>query len=226
MNEEELIKKAFQDCFLHMKLKGSQDEKVLLMYSGGMDSVSLLWNLLKHTEQEVYVHSVCLHNSEGRHRAEATAVKNSIEYIQKNSRPFEFSSSVYSWVAKYCGGRDMALALFQAMRVSNGLGKSFSAVYTGDYNVRKEEGAEAYGILNAMTAGKRLRPVWATPFDYLTKKSVDRSKAIYLTMPEELRTMYWSCRKPSEVGDKFVECGTCHACDRQKTMREKLKCQT
>lgn len=226
MSGKDKVKEALGYCFEHMKLKGTANEKALLMYSGGMDSVSLLWNLLEHTEQEIHVHAIHLHNSEGRHKAEANAILNSIQYIKENHRNFEFSSSVYSWVAKGCGGRDMTLALFQASRVAAGLGKNFSAVYTGDYNMAKEEAAEAYGVLNAMTTGKRIRPVWATPFDYLTKVSVERSKAIYLSMPEELRELYWSCRRPAEAGNGFISCGECHACKRQIAMKRSIQCQT
>jgi 7-cyano-7-deazaguanine synthase in queuosine biosynthesis len=222
MSYEDKVKEALKNCFKHMRLKGAANEKVVLMYSGGMDSVSLLWNLLEHTEQEVYVHAIHLHNREGRHKAEAHAILKSIEYIKENQRHFNFSSSVYSWVADYCGGRDMTLALFQALRVGAGLGKSFAAVYTGDYNMSKEEAAEAYGVLNAMTTAKFCRPVWATPFDYLTRTPVERSKSIYLSMPEPLREMYWSCRKPTEVADGFITCGECHACKRQAQMKESL----
>lgn len=225
MEYQSKVKEAIGYCFEHMRLKGDAKEKVVVMYSGGMDSVSLLWNLLEHTQQEVYVHSVHIHNKEGRYKAEAQAILKSIQYMKENQRHFEFSSSVYSWMADGCGGRDMTLALFQSMRVAAGLGKAFSAVYTGDYNMSKEEAAEAYGVLNAMTSGKRIRPVWATPFDYMTRVPVERSKGIYLSMPEPLRDMYWSCRRPAEVADGFITCGKCHACERQTKMKESLKCQ-
>ena len=222
MSYKAKVKVALNNCFKHMRLKGTSDEKVLVMYSGGMDSVSLLWNLLENTEQEVYVHAIHLHNKEGRHKAEAQAILKIIEYMKKHQRNFNFTSSVYSFMAEGCGGRDMTLALFQASRVSSGLGKNFAAVYTGDYNISKEEAAEAYGVLSVLGTAKRFRPVWATPFDYLTKISVERSKAIYMSMPEPLREMYWSCRRPTEVADGFITCGECHACKRQAQMKESL----
>jgi len=225
MNYNSKVKESLNSCFKHLHLKGNSSEKVIVMYSGGMDSVSLLWNLLEHTEQQIYVHAIHLHNAEGRHKAEAKAILDSIKYIQENQRSFTFSSSVYSWLAKGCGGRDMALALFQSMRVAAGLGIAPTAVYTGDYNMAKEESAEAYGLLNALSTGKRFKPVWATPFDYMTKTSVERSKGIYLSMPEPLRKMYWSCRRPTELNNEFMVCGECHACVRQKAMKESLKCQ-
>jgi 7-cyano-7-deazaguanine synthase in queuosine biosynthesis len=143
--------------------------------------------------------------------------------MKKNQRPFEFSSSVYSWQSKYPGGKDMVLALFQAMRVASGLGKSFNIVYTGDYNIFRDEGAEAQGVLNALCTTRRVKPIWLAPFEHMTFTSVERSKGIYFSMPEELREMYWSCRKPTEVMNGFVVCGECHACERQKLMQESIQ---
>jgi len=220
---ETSVKTAIKNCLSYSGLKGDSKEKVLLMYSGGMDSVSLLWNLLEHTDHEIYVHAIHLQNKEGRYRAEAQAIFKTIEYMKENQRSFDFSSSIYSFMAPGCGGRDMTLALFQASRVGAALGKAFSAVYSGDYNMSKEESTEAYGVFNAAFVNKRFKPVWATPFDFMSKIPVERSKGVYLSMPEPLRNLYWSCRKPTEVAGGFLSCGECHACDRQKRMKEDLK---
>ena len=217
------VKQGIDVAFEYHGFKGSKNEKTLMLYSGGMDSVSLAWNLLEHTEQDVHIHAIHLHNTENRINAEAQAIKNSIEFLQKNQRSFTFSSSMYSWLSKYSGGKDMTLALFQAVRVMSGLGETFNAVFSGDYNMLKEEVAEAYGVFNAACSNRRLKPVWVTPLDYMTKISVDRSLGVYLGMPEELRELYWSCRKPLQSPAGFIKCGKCHACERQKTMFKKLE---
>jgi len=219
---ETKVKQALDICFNKNYFKGNKNETALVMYSGGMDSVSLLWNLLEHTEQDIHVHSIHIDNSEGRCKAEAEAILDSINFMKKNQRPFEFSSSIYSLKAQYPGGKDMTLALFQAMRVSSAISKQFNIVYTGDYNIGRDEGAEAQGVLNALCTNRRTKPIWLAPFEHMTVISLERSKGIYLSMPEELREMYWSCRKPTEVGNGFVVCGKCHACDRQETLRKSL----
>jgi 7-cyano-7-deazaguanine synthase in queuosine biosynthesis len=219
---ETKVKQALDICLNKNYFKGSKNESAIVMYSGGMDSVSLLWNLLEHTEQEIHVHSIHIDNSEGRVKAEAEAVRETINYMKKHQRPFEFSSSVYSMKMKYPGGKDMTLALFQAMRAASGLGKSFNVVYTGDYNIGREEGAEAQGVLNALCTTRRAKPIWLAPFEHMTYNSVERSKGIYLSMPEDLREMYWSCRHPTELLSGFVVCGECHACERQEAMRKNL----
>ena len=216
------VKQGIDVAFEYHGFKGSKHEKALVLYSGGMDSVSLAWNLLEHTEQDIHIHAIHLHNRENRINAEAAAIQNSVEYMQKKQRPFTFSSSTYSWLAEYAGGKDMTLALFQAARVMAGTGQSFNVVYTGDYNMTKEETAEAYGVFNAACINRRIKPIWATPLDYMTKISVDRSLGVYLSMPEELREAYWSCRRPSQSPAGFLKCGKCHACERQHAMFEKL----
>ena len=222
MSYETKVKQALDICLNKNYFKGNKNETAIMMYSGGMDSVSLLWNLLEHTEQDIHVHSIHIDNSEGRVKAEAEAVKNTINYMKEHQRPFEFSSSVYSLKMKYPGGKDMTLALFQAMRAASGLGKAFNIVYTGDYNIGRDEGAEAQGVLNALSTTRRVKPIWLAPFEHMTYNSVERSKGIYLSMPEYLRNNYWSCRKPTELLSGFVVCGECHACERQETMQKNL----
>ena len=222
MSYETKVKQALDICLNKNYFKGNDKETAIVMYSGGMDSVSLLWNLLEHTEQDIHVHSIHIDNSEGRVKAEAEAVKNTINYMKEHQRPFEFSSSVYSLKMKYPGGKDMTLALFQAMRAASGLGKSFNIVYTGDYNIGRDEGAEAQGVLNALSTTRRVKPIWLAPFEHMTYNSVERSKGIYLSMPEYLRNNYWSCRKPTELLSGFVVCGECHACERQEAMQKDL----
>ena len=222
MSYETKVKQALDICLNKNYFKGNKNETAIVMYSGGMDSVSLLWNLLEHTEQDIHVHSIHIDNSEGRVKAEAKAIENTINYMRKNQRPFEFSSSVYSLKMKYPGGKDMTLALFQAMRAASGLGKAFNIVYTGDYNIGRDEGAEAQGVLNALSTTRRVKPIWLAPFEHMTYNSVERSKGIYLSMPEYLRNNYWSCRKPTELLSGFVVCGECHACERQEDMQKSL----
>ena len=96
MSYETKVKQALDICFNKNYFKGNKNEKAIVMYSGGMDSVSLLWNLLEHTEQDIHVHSIHIDNSEGRCKAETEAILDSINYMKQNQRPFEFSSSVYS----------------------------------------------------------------------------------------------------------------------------------
>ena len=216
-------KEAIDTAQKYHRLLTKRKDKVVIMYSGGMDSVSLAWSLLEHTQHNVHIHSIHLDNSEGRFKAEAQAIYQSINWLKDHQREFEFSSCLYSYKAKYPGGRDMALALFQAGRVISTMTDPVCAVFTGDYNMSKEESAEAYGVLSALFMNKHNKPVWAAPFDYMSKVPLERSLGVYYAMPEELRKMYWSCRRPNETPEGFLACGECHACKRQYMMKQHIR---
>ena len=216
-------KEAIDTAQKYHRLLTKKKDKVVIMYSGGMDSVSLAWSLLEHTQHNVHIHSIHLDNSEGRFKAEAQAIYQSINWLKDHQREFEFSSCLYSYKAKYPGGRDMALALFQAGRVISTMTDPVCAVFTGDYNMSKEESAEAYGVLSALFMNKHNKPVWAAPFDYMSKVPLERSLGVYYAMPEELRKMYWSCRRPNETPEGFLACGECHACKRQYMMKQHIR---
>ena len=216
-------KEAIDTAQKYHRLLTRRKEKVVVMYSGGMDSVSLAWSLLEHTQHAVHIHSIHLDNSEGRFKAEAQAIHQSINWLKDNQREFEFSSCLYSYKAKYPGGRDMSLALFQAGRVISTMTDPVCAVFTGDYNMSKEESAEAYGVLSALFMNKHNKPVWAAPFDYMSKVPLERSLGVYYAMPAELRKMYWSCRRPKETPEGFLSCGECHACNRQHMMKQHIR---
>ncbi len=216
-------KEAIDTAQKYHRLLTKKKDKVVIMYSGGMDSVSLAWSLLEHTQHNVHIHSIHLDNSEGRFKAEAQAIYQSINWLKDHQREFEFSSCLYSYKAKYPGGRDMALALFQAGRVISTMTDPVCAVFTGDYNMSKEESAEAYGVLSALFMNKHNKPVWAAPFDYMSKVPLERSLGVYYAMPAELRKMYWSCRRPNETPEGFLACGECHACKRQYMMKQHIR---
>jgi 7-cyano-7-deazaguanine synthase in queuosine biosynthesis len=217
------VKESLDTAAKYHRLLTKRKEKVIVMYSGGMDSVSLAWSLLEHTQHNVHIHSIHLDNSEGRFKAEANAIHKSINWLKDNQREFEFSSCLYSYKAKYPGGRDMSLALFQAGRVISTMTEPVCAIFTGDYNMSKEESAEAYGVMSALFMNKQSKPVWAAPFDYMSKTPLERSLGVYYAMPEQLQKMYWSCRRPSETPDGFLSCGECHACRRQHAMKQHIK---
>ena len=216
-------KESIDTALKYHRLLSRRKDKVIVMYSGGMDSVSLAWSLLEHTDHEVHIHSIHLDNSEGRFKAEAKAIYDSINWLKQNQRPFEFSSCMYAYKAKYPGGRDMALALFQAGRIVSTMAEPVAAVFTGDYNMSKEESAEAYGVFSALFMNKQAKPVWAAPFDYMSKTPLERSLGVYYAMPAELRKLYWSCRKPKESPEGFIACGVCHACTRQYAMHKHIQ---
>ena len=140
-------KESIDTATKYHRLLRRPTDKVIVMYSGGMDSVSLAWSLLEHTKHKVHIHSIHLDNSEGRFKAEAKAIYDSVNWLKENQREFEFSSCMYSYKSKYPGGRDMSLALFQAGRIISAMTEPVAAVFTGDYNMSKKKARKPMACL-------------------------------------------------------------------------------
>lgn len=58
------------------------DPKILLMFSGGLDSTGVFWKLIQEKE-ELHVHHLYLVNKENRAKAEDKAVKDIVDYMKK-----------------------------------------------------------------------------------------------------------------------------------------------
>ena len=80
------VKESIDACLKSHYLNGSKHENVVVMLSGGMDSVSLAWSLLEHTEQNIHIHAIHLDNSEGRFKAEGKAIYDSVKWLKENQR--------------------------------------------------------------------------------------------------------------------------------------------
>ena len=168
----------------HGLLKRKSD-KVIVMYSGGMDSISLAWSLLEHTSFDVHIHSIHLDNSEGRIKAEGHAIQQSIAWMQQNQRPFEFSSSFYSYKAKYPGGRDMALALFPSWSgYCNNVWSRSRGIYWRLQHEQRRKVPRRYSIFSALFINKQTKPVWVAPFDYMSKVPLEEVWVFTLLCPK------------------------------------------
>lgn len=85
------------------------NKNVLVMFSGGLDSTTSLYYLLKETNYNIYVHHVILKDSTDRWKNELQACQNIIK-ILKDIRDFDYSESTFhlqlNSLDKYGGYRD------------------------------------------------------------------------------------------------------------------------
>ena len=70
----------------------------VVMLSGGIDSVAVLKQVLKETDEKIYAHHIHIKNNEGpnnikRYKAEALALRKIVPYMKKNFRDFHYSES-------------------------------------------------------------------------------------------------------------------------------------
>ena len=86
------------------------------MYSGGLDSVALLANVLAETDRQVHVHHIDIVNRDGRSAVENIAVEKTLDYIRREYRDFDYSSSRNEFNIGWGGGTDLQLTLFTAVK--------------------------------------------------------------------------------------------------------------
>jgi hypothetical protein len=178
----------------------------LLMFSGGLDSVALLANLLQETEQSLHVHHIEIQNYENRAQAENDAVRRTLAYFHQHYREFSCSFSKSEFPLGRGGGFDLTLVLFAAARVHTALGRVVDIVYTGHIAPTQAEILESSAVFNACYINKRFKPKWLRPLAHLRKRD------IYESIPRELADLAWSCRRPVYTGEGYEPCGRCHTC--------------
>jgi 7-cyano-7-deazaguanine synthase in queuosine biosynthesis len=196
------------------------DSNMLLMFSGGLDSTGALWQLLQNKENKIHLHHLYLLNKEKRAEAEQKAVRNILSYISKSykvkysesyheypyysylnsissdrieiNQNFMFDSDIYNFIAA-----TTCLCLPIIKTVAIGRTKSDS-----DPNVA-ERANRGNKLLELFVPHiKKIYPV-----EHLTKAE------IYSMLPEELKRMTWSCRRPVNLeNNTFKECGECKTC--------------
>jgi len=176
---------------------------ILLMFSGGLDSTGVFWKLIQEKE-ELHVHHLYLSNKENRAEAEAVAVKNVVDYMKK-IRKFSYTESYHEYpsyngnfmwdsdIYNFVAGT-ICLSARNIKEVAIGKTKSDSG-----FERRAERGNKILNILAPNV--KKIYPVGE-----MTKKE------IYEMLPEDLRLLTWSCRRPIYKNDNIEMCKKCKTC--------------
>jgi 7-cyano-7-deazaguanine synthase in queuosine biosynthesis len=190
----------------------------LVLLSGGLDSLCMTHLMLKSAkDNDIHIHHVNITNIEGRASAEATAVKNAIEYFQDNDYPkfiytestvaapnfgrsFMYDSDAVNFMAGYVCSMDKDI-----QEVAIGLNKSDT---NGPNTTRIQK---ANQLLALFTTATKIYPVK----DYTKQEMYD-------LLPEGLRTVFWSCRTPKYVDGVPNACGHCHTCQQIRQLTATL----
>jgi hypothetical protein len=200
--------------FERARLPTRRPLRVVLLLSGGLDSVALFVNLLAATEHEVHAHHIELDNLERRAGAENQALDRIRSWADANLRPFEWSTSAHSFhLPLGAGGWDTTLTMFTASRVVRALGPwRADAVVTGHINPGFPELSEGEAVFHAGFQSRRWRPAWVRPLARMTGGRVHRKALIRDSLPPEVVDLCWWCRRPVVDGDGWKRCDACHAC--------------
>jgi 7-cyano-7-deazaguanine synthase in queuosine biosynthesis len=182
---------------------------ILAMYSGGLDSLGMVYKLLTEDEYKdyrIHVHHVHNKNVENRWRAEQLAVDIAVKELKRLGFEFEYSESeigtqpfgqnfmydtdTMNFFAGYICSADPNI-----VRVAMGM-------QANDSNQRLDQRRIRAGkILSAFTDAEKIFPVLD-----LTKRE------IYDMLPESLRNMFWSCRRPVYSETSIAPCKQCDTC--------------
>jgi 7-cyano-7-deazaguanine synthase in queuosine biosynthesis len=182
---------------------------ILLMFSGGLDSTGAFWQLIQEN-QKIHVHHMNLKNVENRSIAESKSTFNIVQYMKKIS-DFTYSESTHEYPS-YNGNFiwDGDISSFMAGSICSSMKSikkvAFGRTATDDQNSSTHPRIERSNkIFSSMCNAVKIYPV-----QHLTKLQ------IYEMLPNELRDLSWSCRKPIYKNDKIMPCKTCITCHYMK----------
>jgi len=186
-----------------------EQQIILAMYSGGLDSLGMIYKLLTEPEYKDYVlhiHHIHHHNVEHRDRAEAIVVDRVLKELERLGFSFIYSESEIG--SQPYNGQFMydtdSINFFAGYicSVNPRIVKVAMGMQANDYNHSLEERRiRANAILAAFTPVEKIYPVLD-----MTKRE------IYDMLPESLRNMFWSCRRPVYSEKNIAPCLKCDTC--------------
>ena len=190
-----------------------EQPQILAMYSGGLDSLGMVYKLLTAPEYKnytIHIHHVHNKNIENRAKAEAIAVELALKELKRlgftfvyseseigthpYGRNFLFDSDTMNFFAGYIASADLNI-----VKIAMGM-------QANDHNLALEERrVRANKILQAFTPAEKIYPV------------LNMSKReIYDSLPMSLRNMFWSCRHPIYSEKNITTCKKCSTCRKLK----------
>lgn len=194
--------------------------KILLGFTGGVDSTYLLHKLLTETTDEITAlfmdcrsYETPLDFTKIQH-AEILVSQRVIDWFKGNARPFEYRIVVPAEVKT---GEWMTPTLMRT--VAKIMPEGFDAFYTGRTieNTREHLGAKTAGWYQELFAeggvGKMHHP--------LQEWNKSRPHA-YAELPTNLITLMASCNYLKIIDGSVVECGKCTKCTMAKEIKARL----
>jgi hypothetical protein len=203
----------------------------LLMFSGGIDSLFTLYQLLHDTDDVVWAHHVNLINREGRHPAEAKACSDIVSYLTQRVRAFRYTESTIDHRAFQMFGRDVLMVAFEAgLVVQNAHAfyhRGFDRWLLGYCKEESEEvlaSGAAAGSTNRRGLTESAVELGAHPFvpPKLFRQALLPKQAQIEAMPPELVQLAWTCRQPTWHERTATECGVCKTCKLMHPIRADL----
>jgi tRNA(Ile)-lysidine synthase TilS/MesJ len=182
---------------------------ILAMYSGGLDSLGVIYKLLtdpEYSEYRVHIHHVHNRNVEYRNRAEAIMVQQALAELTRLGFTYQYSESEIASQAynnQFLYDTDTMNFLAGYIASANpGITKvAFGMNDTDSNHGLQERLKRAKQIFSAFTTAEKIYPVLNM-----------NKREIYDSLPETLRDLFWSCRRPVYTDSGVDTCGKCRTC--------------
>lgn len=181
--------------------------KIILLYSGGLDSIGALWKLLTEGNDDIYVQHLDI-DCEWKHwEAEKAATDKSLEYMKKHCRDFTILPNVYFSSEGSPIYNPLCIFFGSLSLLENNAVRLYTANINGDNvpRITRWWDKMGYPIFLSLTDGHDVKS--ERPFMNVFK---DHWHEI---LPKELVNMAMSCRHPLKIDDgTWEQCGTCNSC--------------
>ena len=193
---------------------------ILSMYSGGLDSVGVLYRLLaddQFADFDVHVHHMHVVNRENRAVAEERAVAKTLALFKEgvDYRPFKFTQSLHRYDFMQKGMVwDMDLCAFVAGNIC-AVDPNIAHVAMGRTNTDLDGGGEGFlkRMERAQTIFKAVISLDETDATYIFPVVEQSKEAVWNMLPDPLRQASWSCRRPVYDAERNpTPCGKCYSC--------------
>ena len=180
------------------------------MYSGGLDSLGMIYQLLtsaEYKDHRVHIHHVHNRNIEHRNRAEAIMVQQALAELTRLGFEYQYSESEiasqsYNEYFMYDSDSINFFAGYICSANPDVVKVAMGMNATDSNHALEERRKRANAILSAFTPVEKIYPVLN-----MTKRE------IYTSLPESLRNKFWSCRRPIYTDSGVESCGECKACE-------------
>jgi 7-cyano-7-deazaguanine synthase in queuosine biosynthesis len=198
----------------------------LLMFSGGLDSTAALYKLLTGGGDELRVHHVHMINREGRARAERDASAAVIEWCRANCRPFQYSESTIDFAGLQAIPIDYVTVAYAACQVAidtPGCDRIAVGTLAADLDeIKRKVSAKQRSVFDAMYACYREKKLGTDELQWIYPVYEMSKTQIVASLPDALRTLAWSCRRPVPTAEGYRICGECKPCRRRREVSAEL----
>ena len=195
--------------------------KVVVLWSGGVDSTAALYDVLKNHRDIVFAHHIHFKNRERRWEAEKDAVDKMLPWLRKNVRDFEYSESTLEMDLKFIGWDIMTSMYIGGIVVRDKKCTRLVLATNGDDYKQTSWRTTLSQLLAVIT--NLTHPIEHQSFPYMWQIASKISKKdLWNSLPEFLKENIWSCRKPNLNGKKdgkWIECGICITCEKLNAVR-------